>query len=110
MSKAVPLQVDVDRAVDLLAGGAGPDEVRALCPDVDPSDPQLLELAAWKRDSSAGARRLSSDYLMVRIMGLLDAEPPTDAKVCAHCGRGPQRLDDETKAKLLLALQRLRRR
>lgn len=87
----------------LLAGGAGEDEVRALYPGVDSTRRDIVELADWYRQSAGGSDRLTTNYLEVRIMSLVDDE----SHKCEHCGRGG-RLEAKDRARLLTTLARLR--
>ena len=94
---------DEREVAQLLAGGLGEAEVRALFPSVDPARREVAEVADWLRQSAAGSGRSTSDYLGVRIMSLVD----DDADKCDKCGRGG-RLDPTAKASLLTALARMR--
>lgn len=94
---------DEREVAQLLAGGLGEAEVRALFPSVDPARREVAELADWLRQASAGSNRLTAGYLEVRIAAIID-----DASgKCEHCGRGGG-LDDKTKARLLATLARMR--
>lgn len=94
---------DVEEAADLLMEGLSVDEVRALLPHVDPTSKEVVDLAKWKRDASGGARRVNADYLIVRLMALIDDE--TDK--CEKCGR-TGKLDANARARVLSTLARLR--
>lgn len=96
---------DEREAARLLASGYPPIDVSVLFPSADLAKREVLELADWLRQSSSGADRLTADYVEVRTMALVD----DDSAKCEHCGRGGK-LDEKTKAKLLMALARLKSR